>query len=119
MAIVYSHTLGDAKGYLKPKYLSKTEGYWFKNAEEMIKLLRLYFVESQAAFYNLLIKDREPFLEFKARFISLAIKGHQKISPALRVPNMAVKRFFNSSFDEIYKHLTTFELERRLAPIIA
>lgn len=136
MAMVYSHTSGDAKGYLEPKYLSKTEGYRFKNAEEMIELLRSYFVtgneqaESRAAFHNLLMKDREPFSEFKARFISLAIKGHvsepewpfylwQKISPALRVPNMAVKRFFDSSFDEMCKHLTAFELERRSAPIVA
>ena len=44
MAMVYSYTSGDAKGYLEPKYLSKTEGYRFKNAEEMIELLRLYFV---------------------------------------------------------------------------
>ena len=75
------------------------------------------------------MKDREPFLEFKARFISLAIKGYvselewpfylwQKISPALRVPNMAVKRFFDSSFNKICKYLTAFELERRSAPII-
>ncbi|KAF5849094.1 hypothetical protein GGP41_005965 [Bipolaris sorokiniana] len=46
MAIVYSHTSGNTKGYLKPKYLLKTEGYQFKNAEEIIKLLRLYFVTS-------------------------------------------------------------------------
>ena len=48
----------------------------------MIKLLKSYFVtgneqaESQAAFHHLFIKDRELFLEFKARFINLAIKGH-------------------------------------------
>ncbi|KAF5844453.1 hypothetical protein GGP41_001447 [Bipolaris sorokiniana] len=71
------------------------------------------------------MKDREPFSEFKARFISLAIKGHISelewpfyLYLALRVPNIAVKRFFNSSFDEMCKHLTAFELERRLAPII-
>ncbi|KAL6170079.1 hypothetical protein ACJQWK_03072 [Exserohilum turcicum] len=49
------------------------------------------------------MKDRELFPEFKARFISLAIKGHvselewpfylwQKISPALRVPNMPASK---------------------------
>ncbi|EMD58078.1 hypothetical protein COCSADRAFT_165932 [Bipolaris sorokiniana ND90Pr] len=32
---------------------------------------------------------------------------------------MAVKRFFDSSFDEMCKHLTAFELERRSAPIVA
>ena len=48
----------------------------------MIKLLKSYFVtsnkqaESQAAFHHLFMKDRELFLEFKARFISLAIEGH-------------------------------------------
>lgn len=135
MAMVYSHTSGDAKGYLEPKYLSKADGYRFQNAEEMIELLKSYFVtgneqaESRAAFHHLFMKDRELFPEFKARFISLAIKGHvsepewpfylwQKISPALRVPNMSVKRFFDSSFDEMCKHLTAYELERRSAPIV-
>ena len=31
---------------------------------------------------------------------------------------MSVKRFFNSSFNEMCKHLTTYKLEKRLAPII-
>ena len=32
---------------------------------------------------------------------------------------MPVKRFFDSSFDEMCKHLTAFELERRSAPIVS
>ncbi|EMD64891.1 hypothetical protein COCSADRAFT_159893 [Bipolaris sorokiniana ND90Pr] len=81
MALVWGHTTGIAKGYLEPQYLSDSDGYRFQNAEEMIALLKSYFVsgneqaESRAAFHRLLMDKRESFPAFKARFISAAIKG--------------------------------------------
>lgn len=134
MAMIFSHTSGMAKGYLEPQYLSETDGYRFQNAEEMIALLKSYFVsgneqaESRAAFHRLVMKDRETFTEFKARFINLGIKGvvaksewpfylWEKITPALRVPNIGFKRQFKDSFEEMCLHLTAFDMERRNTPI--
>ena len=134
MAMVYSHTSGDAKGYLEPKYLSKADGYRFQNAEEMIALLKSYFVsgneqaESRAAFHRLLMDKRESFPAFKARFISAAIKGSvsrsewpfylwEKITSNLRVPNLGFRRSWGNSFEQMVEHLTAYDMERRNAPI--
>ena len=65
-------TKGLARNYLEPQYLPNT--MTFMTAKQMIDLLALYFLigtESETArneFHNLQIRDKETFLEFKARF---------------------------------------------------
>lgn len=134
MALVWGHTSGIAKGYLEPRYLADPGEDRFQNAEEMIELLTSYFVsgneqeESRAAFHRLLMDKKETFPEFKAKFISAAVKGSvsksewffylwEKIIPALRAPNLGFKHTWNKSFDRMVQHLTAFDMERRNAPI--
>jgi hypothetical protein len=81
MAVVWGHTSGTAIGYLEPRYLSKSDTQRFHNAEEMIALLRSFFLlgnkqaESRAKFHHLTIDKDETFPAFKARFLSAAVKG--------------------------------------------
>ena len=82
MALVWGHTSGLAKEYLEPQYLSESESNRFRTAEEMILLLKTYFVtgneqaESRAVFDKLQMDKSESFPAFKSRFLSAAIKGH-------------------------------------------
>jgi hypothetical protein len=134
MALVWGHTTGIAKGYLEPQYLSDLDGNRFQNAEDMIALLKSYFVsgneqaESRAAFHRLLMDKGESFSAFKARFISTAVKGAvaksewsfylwEKITPALRVPNLGFRRQWGDSFEQMVEHLTAFDMERKNTPI--
>ncbi|USP73300.1 uncharacterized protein yc1106_00574 [Curvularia clavata] len=133
MALVWGHTTGIAKGYLEPQYLADSVEDRFQNAEDMIATLKSYFVsgneqaESRAAFHRLLMDKKETFAEFKAKFISAAVKGSvsksewffylwEKITPALRVPNLGFKHQWNNSFDKMIQHLTAFDTERRNTP---
>ena len=81
MALVWGYTSGLAKEYLEPQYLSDDETDRFHTAEEMITLLKSYFVtgneqaESRAAFDRLQMEKSETFPAFKSRFLSAAIKG--------------------------------------------
>ena len=134
MALVWGHTTGIAKGYLEPQYLADSAEDRFQTAEDMILLLKSYFVlgneqaESRAAFHRLFMEKRETFTEFKARFISLAVKGSvsksewsfylwEKITPALRVPNLGFKYLWDNSFDKMVKHLAAYDMEKRNSPI--
>jgi hypothetical protein len=119
--------------YLEPGYLAETPGLEFRNAEEMINLLRTYFVtgnekaEARQAFQNLKMDRGETVPIFKSRFISAAVKGAvprsewffylwEKILPAIRVPNMGFKHTWNDSFEVMVAHLTAYDVERRSAP---
>ena len=81
MALVWGHTTGTAKEYLEPQYLAESEEERFLVAEDMILLLKSYFIsgneqaESRAAFHRLSMGRKETFTEFKAHFISAAVKG--------------------------------------------
>ena len=134
MALVWGHTTGIAKGYLEPQYLADSAENRFQTAEDMILLLKSYFVsgneqaESRAAFHRLLMDKRETFTEFKARFISLAVKGSvsksewsfylwEKITPTLRVPNLGFKYLWDNSFDKMVKHLAAYDMEKKNSPV--
>ena len=133
MALVWGHTSGIARGYLEPKYLRSSYGNRFESAEEMITELESYFVsgnehaEYRAAFHQLIMEKGESFPAFKARFLSAAIKASisksewfyylwDKITPALRVPNMGFKRTWNNSFEIMVEHLSAFDMERYNVP---
>ena len=81
MALVWGHASGLAKEYLEPQYLSDDDANRFRTAEEMIQLLKSYFVtgneqaESRAVFDKLQMDKAETFPAFKSRFLSAAIKG--------------------------------------------
>lgn len=134
MAMVWGHTTGIAMGYLEPQYLSDSDEERFHNAEEMISLLRTYFVsgnekaESRSAFHRLSMEKGETFPAFKARFISAAIKGSvaksewffylwEKITPTLRGGNLGFKFLWNNSFDKMVAHLTAYDMERKNVPV--
>jgi hypothetical protein len=134
MALVWGHTTGTAKGYLEPRYLSDEDGERFYKAEEMLSLLKSYFVsgneraESRAAFHRLAMERNESFPAFKAKFISAAVKGFvarsewffylwEKITPQLRGNNLGFKFMWDGSFDKMVAHLTAFDMERRNNPI--
>lgn len=133
MALVWGHTTGLAKEYLEPRYLSDDDQDRFRDAEDMIALLKSYFVtgnekaENRSAFDRLLMDKNETFPVFKARFLSAAIKGQvprsewfhylwMKVTPALRSPNLGFKRQWNDSFELMIEHLTAFDMERRNYP---
>lgn len=133
MALVWGHTTGLAKEYLEPRYLSDTDQERFRNAEDMIALLKSYFItgneqsESRSAFDRLLMDKNETFSTFKARFLSAAIKGQVpqsewfhylwvKLTPALRMPNLGFKRQWNDKFELMVEHLTAFDNEKNQAP---
>ncbi len=128
MALVWGHTTGLAKEYLEPRYLSDTDQERFRDAEDMITLLKSYFItgnekaESRSVFDRLRMEKNETFPAFKARFLSAAIKGQvprsewfhylwSKITPALRTPNLGFKRQWNDSFELMVEHLTAFAVE--------
>jgi hypothetical protein len=134
MALVWGHTSGSAKEYLEPQYLSDSDSQQFRNAEEMIDLLKSFFIsgneqaESRAAFHRLQMEKGETFPSFKARFLSTAIKGSvaksewafylwEKITPSLRVPNLGFRRFWKHDFALMVEHLTAFDMERRNTPL--
>lgn len=134
MALVWGHTTGTAKEYLEPQYLAESEEERFLVAEDMILLLKSYFIsgneqaESRAAFHRLSMGRKETFTEFKAHFISAAVKGSvsrpewffylwEKITPALRAPNLGFKHLWAGSFEKMVQHLTAFDMERRNAPL--
>jgi hypothetical protein len=138
MALVWGHTSGLAKEYLEPQYLSESESddQRFKNAEEMIDLLKSFFIsgneqaESRSAFHRLQMERGEAFPSFKAKFLSAAIKGSvsksewsfylwEKITPSLRVPNLGFKRSWKGEFAPMVEHLTAFDMERRNTPVTA
>ena len=133
MALVWGYTSGLAKEYLEPQYLSEDDTNRFRTAEEMISLLKSYFVtgneqaESRAVFNKLYIDKLETFPVFKSKFLSAAIKGHvpqsewfhylwTKLTPALRVPNLGFKQQWNNSFARMVEHLTAYDMERRNNP---
>ena len=133
MALVWGHTSGLAREYLEPRYLYDSDGNQFEDAEEMITELKSYFIsgneqaEYRAAFHQLMMEKGESFPAFKARFLSAAIQGSisrsewfyylwDKITPALRVPNMGFKQMWNESFETMVKHLTAFDMERNNVP---
>lgn len=133
MAEVWGHTEGLAKEYLEPQYLSESPQERFRSANEMIDLLKTYFVsgneqaEYRTAFHKLQMDRSETFPAFKARFLSAAIKGRvnkeewffylwEKITPSLRVPNLVVKATWHNSFEKMVFYLTAFDMERRNAP---
>jgi hypothetical protein len=78
---VWEHTTSLAKGYLEPQYLSNTAEKQFKNAKQIVHLLKSYFItrnkvaESRAVFNRLQIGKKETFALFKARFLSAAVRG--------------------------------------------
>jgi hypothetical protein len=134
MALVWGHTSGSAKEYLEPQYLSESDLEQFKNAEEMIDLLKSFFIsgneqaESRAAFHRLQMEKGETFPAFKAKFLSAAIKGSvgvsewsfylwEKITPSLRVPNLGFRRSWKGDFALMVEHLTAFDTERRNTPV--
>lgn len=129
MALVWGHTVGLAKGYLEPRYLSDNYQDRFQNAEEMIKLLKSCFVtgneaaESRLLFDRLQMGEDDAFVLFKARFLSAAVRGQvprsewfhylwTKITPGLRVPNLGFKRLWDNSFEQMVEHLTAYDMER-------
>lgn len=134
MALVWGHTTGLAKGYLEPQYLSDTTQEQFKNAEQMVELLKSYFItgneiaESRAVFDRLQMSKDETFALFKARFLSAAVRGQvpksewfhylwTKITPSLRVPNLGFKHQWKNSFEQMVEHLTAYDMERKNHPI--
>lgn len=129
MALVWGHTTGLAKEYLEPRYLSETSTERFRDAEEMVELLKSYFItgnevaESRATFDQLQMQD-ESFPTFKARFLSAAIKGQVpqsewchylwiKITPSIRIPNLGFKHLWRNSFENMVEHLTAYDAEER------
>lgn len=133
MALVWGHTSGLAKEYLEPQYLSESDDQRFKDAEEMINLLKSFFIsgneqaESRSAFHRLQMEKGETFTSFKAKFLSAAIKGSvsksewsfylwEKITPSLRVPNLGFRRSWKNEFAPMVEHLTAFDMERRNTP---
>ena len=133
MALVWGHTTGLAKGYLEPQYLSDTTQERFRNAEEMVDLLKSYFItgneiaESRAVFDRLQMGKEETFALFKARFLSAAVRGQvpksewfhylwTKITPSLRVPNLGFKHQWKNSFEQMVEHLTAYDMERKNHP---
>ena len=127
-ALVWGATNGQAKEYLEPRYLSDTHDY--ATAEEMINLLATYFLtgneteEKRRDFHALRQRETEPFSDFKARFISLAIQGKvaesewffylwEKITERLRYAAGPVKIMWNSNFTTAVQHLTSICRERR------
>jgi hypothetical protein len=136
MALVWGHMSGLAKEYLEPQYLSESDDQWFKSAEEMIDLLKSFFIsgneqaESQAAFHRLQMERGETFPSFKTKFLSAAIKGAvsksewsfylwEKITPSLRVPNLGFKCSWKGEFAPMVEHLTAFDMECQNTPITA
>jgi len=134
MALVWGHTSGLAKEYLEPQYLSDDDLNRFRTADEMIKLLKSYFVtgneqaESRATFDKLQMDKAETFPAFKSRFLSAAIKGQvpqsewfhymwTKLLPSLRVPNLGFKQQWKNSFSSMVEHLTAYDMERRNNPM--
>lgn len=132
-ALVWGHTSGLAKEYLEPRYLSEDPENQFQIAEQMVDLLKSYFItgnekaESRASFDQLQMEKNETFPAFKARFLSMAIRGDvprsewnhymwMKITPGLRIPSLGFKRSWNNSFDLMVEHLTAFDMERRRTP---
>ena len=81
MALVWGHTSGLAKEYLEPRYLSNDNAERFQNAEEMIALLKSYFItgnevaKSRFQFDRLQMTKDETFPAFKAQFLSAAVRG--------------------------------------------
>jgi len=134
MALVWGHTTGTAREFLEPQYLAESESQRFANAEQMIQLLKSYFIsgneqaENRTAFHRLQMSKGETFPAFKARFISAATKGFvpksewffymwEKITPSLRMPNLGFKHLWDNSFEAMVEHLTAFDMERRNAPL--
>jgi hypothetical protein len=134
MALVWGHTSGLAKEYLEPQYLSDDDANRFRTAEEMIQLLKSYFVtgneqaESRAVFDKLQMDKAETFPAFKSRFLSAAIKGQvpqsewfhylwTKLTPGLRIPNLGFKQQWHNSFPRMVEHLTAYDMERRNNPL--
>jgi hypothetical protein len=110
------------------------ESRQFSNAEEMIDLLKSFFIsgneqaESRAAFHCLQMEKRELFPTFKARLLSTAIKGSvaksewvfylwRKITPSLRVLNLRFRRSWKHNFALMVEQLTAFDMERRNTPL--
>lgn len=133
MALVWGHTTGLAKEYLEPRYLSDEQRERFTDAEQMIDLLKSYFItgnekaESRAAFDRLQMDKNESFPTFKSRFLSAAVRGQvprsewfhylwSKITPAMRVPNLGFKHLWHDSFEQMVEHLTAFDMERKNYP---
>jgi len=128
MALVWGHSTGLAKEYLEPCYLSDTPQDRFQNAEQMIDLLKSYFLtgneaaESRFLFDRLQMREDETFALFKARFLSAAVKGEvprsewfhylwSKITPSLRIPNLGFKHLWDNSFNQMVEHLTAYDTE--------
>jgi len=122
-----------AREYLEPQYLATSDKIRFRNAEEMIALLLTFFIsgnedaEYRTQFQRLEMSSKETFAEFKAKFLSAAIRGKvhrdewalylwEKITPSLRAPNIGFKPLWNNSFDKMVAHLLAFDSERRNAP---
>jgi hypothetical protein len=127
-ALVWGTTTGKAREYLESRYNSDTHN--FAIAEEMIDLLATYFLtgseteEKRREFHALRQLENEPFLEFKASFISLAIQGKvaesewffylwEKITERLRYSAGPVKILWNNEFPKAVQHLTSICRERR------
>lgn len=131
-AFIWNATIGLAKTYLTPRYLS--ESHNFQHAEEMIKLLGDYFLTglesdtARNAFQDCHMQQegfsRESFAEFKSRFLALAIEGlvpesewfHNlwtKLTPVLRSVSLGFKTAWNKNVHTMIQHLLSIDMERR------
>ena len=127
-AFVWGVTEGRAKGYLEPRYLSRTKP--FKDAQSKIRLLKSYFVsgtETETArdeFGRLRMFPSESFPDFKARFLDTAIKGSvsksewfyymwNKITPELKSIATPVKLGWENKFSRMVTHLTSIDADNR------
>lgn len=131
-ALIWGNTSGLARQYLEPQYLSDSESLRFQTAEQMISLLSSYFIsgteeDEYRTQFQRLEMCKETFPEFKAKFISAAIRGRvhpdewkmylwEKITPSLRTPNLGFKHLWNT-FEQMVSHLTAYDSERRNPPL--
>lgn len=133
MALVWGHTRDLAKEYLEPRYLSDEPEERFQNAEQMVDLLRSYFVtgneqaESRVLFDRLHMTKEETFPAFKSRFLSTAVKARvprsewfhylwNKLTPGLQIPNVGFRSQWNNSFEKMVSHLSEYDMARRALP---
>jgi hypothetical protein len=127
-ALVWGTTINLAREYLEPEYLSGSEG--FQTAEDMIQLLSSLFLTGNEValardqFHHLNMGITESFTEFKARFLSKAIRGKvyksewpfylwNKITPFLRNATLSVKMQWDNDFQKMITHLTSVDIERQ------
>jgi hypothetical protein len=127
-ALVWGTTINLAREYLEPEYLSGSDG--FQTAEDMIQLLASLFLTGNEValardqFHHLTMETTESFTEFKARFLSKAIRGKvyksewpfylwNKITPFLRNATLSVKMQWDNDFQKMTTHLTSVDIERQ------